>query len=109
MTTVAWEAGKPLSIKETEVTSPKAHEVQIKISATVIYHTDTSILSRADFKGCVPLILGYEGAGIVESVGEGITKLKADDSVIPFYFCLNPKTNLFPEHESRSGVRINAR
>lgn len=51
MAAVAWEPGKPLSIKEIEVTSPEAHEVQIKISATVIYHTDTSTLSRADFKG----------------------------------------------------------
>lgn len=48
------------------------------------------------------MILGHEGDRIVESVGEGVTKLKAGDSVIPLYisqcgeckFCLNPKTNL---------------
>ena len=48
------------------------------------------------------MILGHEGAGIVESVGEGVTKVKAGDTVIPLYipqcgeckFCLNPKTNL---------------
>uniref|UniRef100_A0A2K6RFQ9 Alcohol dehydrogenase class-3 n=1 Tax=Rhinopithecus roxellana TaxID=61622 RepID=A0A2K6RFQ9_RHIRO len=97
---VAWEAGKPLSI---EVTLPKAHEVRIKIVAAVVCHTDTYILSRADPEGCFPVISGHEGAGIVQSVGEGVTKLKAGDTVISLYipqcgeckFCLNPKTNLF--------------
>ncbi|KAK2090717.1 NAD/NADP dependent alcohol dehydrogenase [Saguinus oedipus] len=95
---VAWEAGKPLSIEEIEVAPPKAHE----IIATAVCHTDAYTLSRADPEGCFPVILGHEGAGIVESVGEGVTKLKAGDTVSPLYipqcgeckFCLNPKTNL---------------
>lgn len=90
MAAVAWEAGKPLSIEQIEFGSRS----QIKISATAIYHTDTCTLSRADFEGCVLVILRHEGTGIVESVGEGVTKHKAGDSVIPFYFCLSPKTNL---------------
>uniref|UniRef100_A0A5F4VSZ6 S-(hydroxymethyl)glutathione dehydrogenase n=1 Tax=Callithrix jacchus TaxID=9483 RepID=A0A5F4VSZ6_CALJA len=99
---VAWEAGKPLFIEEIEVAPPKAHEVRIKIIATAVCHTDAYTLSGADPEGCFPVILGHEGAGIVESVGEGVTKLKAGDTVIPLYipqcgeckFCLNPKTNL---------------
>ncbi|CAD7693180.1 unnamed protein product [Nyctereutes procyonoides] len=99
---VAWEAGKPLSIEEVEVAPPKAHEVLIKIMATAVCHTDAYTLSGADPEGSFPVILGHEGAGIVESVGEGVTKLKAGDTVIPLYipqcgeckFCLNPKTNL---------------
>uniref|UniRef100_A0A0G2JWF3 S-(hydroxymethyl)glutathione dehydrogenase n=1 Tax=Rattus norvegicus TaxID=10116 RepID=A0A0G2JWF3_RAT len=99
---VAWEAGKPLSIEEIEVAPPQAHEVRIKIIATAVCHTDAYTLSGADPEGCFPVILGHEGAGIVESVGEGVTKLKAGDTVIPLYipqcgeckFCLNPKTNL---------------
>uniref|UniRef100_A0A8P0P0D8 Alcohol dehydrogenase class-3 n=1 Tax=Canis lupus familiaris TaxID=9615 RepID=A0A8P0P0D8_CANLF len=99
---VAWEAGKPLSIEEVEVAPPKAHEVRIKIMATPVCHTDAYTLSGADPEGSFPVILGHEGAGIVESVGEGVTKLKAGDTVIPLYipqcgeckFCLNPKTNL---------------
>uniref|UniRef100_A0A5F9CY33 Alcohol dehydrogenase class-3 n=1 Tax=Oryctolagus cuniculus TaxID=9986 RepID=A0A5F9CY33_RABIT len=99
---VAWEAGKPLSIEEIEVAPPKAHEVRIKIFATAVCHTDAYTLSGADPEGCFPVILGHEGAGIVESVGEGVTNLKAGDTVIPLYipqcgeckFCLNPKTNL---------------
>uniref|UniRef100_A0A2K6LJY4 Alcohol dehydrogenase-like N-terminal domain-containing protein n=1 Tax=Rhinopithecus bieti TaxID=61621 RepID=A0A2K6LJY4_RHIBE len=84
---VAWETGKPLSIDEIEV-----------IIATVVCHTDTYTLSGADRK----VILGHEGARIVESVGKGVTKLKAGDTVIPLYisqygeckFDLNTKTNL---------------
>ncbi|XP_015425500.1 PREDICTED: alcohol dehydrogenase class-3 isoform X3 [Myotis davidii] len=99
---VAWEAGKPLSIEEVEVAPPKAHEVRIKIIATAVCHTDAYTLSGADPEGSFPVILGHEGAGIVESVGVGVTKLKAGDTVIPLYipqcgeckFCLNPKTNL---------------
>uniref|UniRef100_A0A0B8RRR9 S-(hydroxymethyl)glutathione dehydrogenase n=1 Tax=Philothamnus irregularis TaxID=1899461 RepID=A0A0B8RRR9_9SAUR len=99
---VAWEAGKPLSIEEVEVAPPKAHEVRIKIIATAVCHTDAFTLSGADPEGSFPVILGHEGAGIVESVGEGVTKFKAGDTVIPLYipqcgeckFCLNPKTNL---------------
>ncbi|XP_054346202.1 alcohol dehydrogenase class-3 [Pongo pygmaeus] len=100
---VAWEAGKPLSIEEIEVAPLKAHEVlRIKIIATVVCHTNAYTLSGADPEGCFPVILGHEGAGIVESVGEGVTKLKAGDTIIPLYipecgegkFCLNPKTNL---------------
>ncbi|XP_009947578.1 PREDICTED: alcohol dehydrogenase class-3 [Leptosomus discolor] len=71
---VAWEAGKPLSLEEVEVAPPKAHEVRIKIVATAVCHTDAYTLSGADPEGCFPVILGHEGAGIVESVGEGVTK-----------------------------------
>ncbi|NXA55648.1 ADHX dehydrogenase, partial [Nothocercus julius] len=99
---VAWEAGKPLSIEDVEVAPPKAHEVRIKVVATAVCHTDAYTLSGADPEGCFPVILGHEGAGIVESVGEGVTKVKPGDTVIPLYipqcgeckFCKNPKTNL---------------
>uniref|UniRef100_A0A452U675 Alcohol dehydrogenase-like N-terminal domain-containing protein n=1 Tax=Ursus maritimus TaxID=29073 RepID=A0A452U675_URSMA len=71
---VAWEAGKPFSIEEVEVAPPKAHEVGIKMIATAVCHAYT--LSGADPEGGFPVILGHEGDRIVESVGEGFTKLK---------------------------------
>uniref|UniRef100_UPI00358FA87E alcohol dehydrogenase class-3 isoform X2 n=1 Tax=Myxine glutinosa TaxID=7769 RepID=UPI00358FA87E len=99
---VAWEAKKPLSLEEIEVAPPKAHEVRMKVLATAVCHTDAYTLSGVDPEGSFPVVLGHEGAGIVESVGEGVTKFKPGDSVIPLYipqcgeckFCLNPKTNL---------------
>ncbi|KAM7133984.1 alcohol dehydrogenase class-3-like isoform 1-T1 [Macrochelys suwanniensis] len=73
---VAWEAGKPLCVEEVEVAPPKAHKACIKVVATAVCHPDAYTLSGADPEGCFPVILGHEGAGIVESVGEGVTKFK---------------------------------
>uniref|UniRef100_A0A2K5PD89 Alcohol dehydrogenase-like N-terminal domain-containing protein n=1 Tax=Cebus imitator TaxID=2715852 RepID=A0A2K5PD89_CEBIM len=82
-----WKA----SSEEIEVASPKAHKLQIKIVATAVCHTEAYTLSGADPEGYFPAILGHEGAEIVESAGEGVTKLKAGDTVIPLYIpqCAN--------------------
>ena len=99
---IAWEAGKPLSIEEVQVAPPKAGEVRVKIVATGVCHTDAFTLSGDDPEGVFPSILGHEGGGIVESVGEGVTSVKVGDHVIPLYtaecgkykFCTSGKTNL---------------
>ncbi|MCP4863948.1 MAG: S-(hydroxymethyl)glutathione dehydrogenase/class III alcohol dehydrogenase [Alteromonadaceae bacterium TMED7] len=99
---IAWEAGQPLSIEEVQVAPPKAGEVRIKIVATGVCHTDAFTLSGDDPEGVFPSILGHEGGGIVESVGEGVTSVKVGDHVIPLYtaecgkckFCTSGKTNL---------------
>jgi len=99
---VAWEAGKPLVIEEVDVAGPKAGEVLVQIVATGVCHTDAYTLSGKDPEGLFPSILGHEGAGIVQEVGEGVTSLKPGDHVIPLYtaecrqckFCLSGKTNL---------------
>jgi len=99
---VAWEAGKPLSIETVEVGPPKKGEVRIKILATGVCHTDEYTLSGKDPEGLFPCILGHEGGGIVESVGEGVTSVAPGDHVIPLYipecghckFCTSGKTNL---------------
>ena len=97
-----WEAGKPLVIEEVDVAGPKAGEVLVQIVATGVCHTDAYTLSGKDPEGIFPSILGHEGAGIVQEVGEGVTSLKPGDHVIPLYtaecrqckFCLSGKTNL---------------
>ncbi|MGN6282837.1 S-(hydroxymethyl)glutathione dehydrogenase/class III alcohol dehydrogenase [Frateuria sp.] len=99
---VAWEAGKPLSIEDVEVAGPKAGEVLVRIVATGVCHTDAFTLSGADPEGLFPAILGHEGGGIVEEVGEGVTTLAVGDHVIPLYtpecgtceYCRSGKTNL---------------
>jgi S-(hydroxymethyl)glutathione dehydrogenase/alcohol dehydrogenase len=99
---VAWKEKEPLSIEEVEVAPPKAGEVRIKITATGVCHTDSYTLSGKDSEGKFPVILGHEGGGIVESVGEGVTSVVPGDHVIPLYipeckeckFCLSGKTNL---------------
>lgn len=99
---VCWGPGDPLKIEEVEVAPPKAHEVRIKILYTGICHTDEYTRSGKDSEGAFPVILGHEGGGIVESVGEGVTNVKPGDHVIPLYtaecreckFCKSGKTNL---------------
>lgn len=82
--------------------APKAHEVRIKILNTGVCHTDAYTLSGVDPEGAFPAILGHEGAGVVESVGEGVTNVAVGDHVIALYtaeckeckFCKSGKTNL---------------
>jgi Zn-dependent alcohol dehydrogenase len=45
--------------------------------------TDAYTLSGKDPEGAFPIVLGHEGAGIVESVGEGVTSVKPGDCVVP--------------------------
>lgn len=99
---VALEAGKPLELVEIDVEGPKAGEVLVKMVATSVCHTDAYTLSGTDPEGNFPAVLGHEGAGVVQEVGEGVTSLKPGDHVIPLYtaecgickFCLSGKTNL---------------
>ncbi|KAJ1206354.1 hypothetical protein NDU88_001761 [Pleurodeles waltl] len=80
---VSWEPNKPLSMEEVEVAPPKAKEVRIKIIASGICHSDL-LINEGRFKAVTyPVILGHEGAGIVESVGEGVESVKPGDKVIP--------------------------
>ncbi|MCA0899469.1 S-(hydroxymethyl)glutathione dehydrogenase/class III alcohol dehydrogenase [Microbulbifer agarilyticus] len=108
---VAWKAGEPLSIEEVVVAPPKAGEVRIRLLATGVCHTDAFTLSGADPEGVFPAILGHEGGGIVESVGEGVTSVAVGDHVIPLYtpecgeckFCLSGKTNLCQKIRATQG------
>ncbi|MFC6632997.1 S-(hydroxymethyl)glutathione dehydrogenase/class III alcohol dehydrogenase [Microbulbifer taiwanensis] len=99
---VAWAAGQPLSIEDVDVMPPQKGEVRIRLVATGVCHTDAFTLSGDDPEGVFPAILGHEGGGIVESVGEGVTSVAVGDHVIPLYtpecgeckFCKSGKTNL---------------
>jgi S-(hydroxymethyl)glutathione dehydrogenase/alcohol dehydrogenase len=110
---VAFEAKKPLEMVKVKVAPPQAGEVRIKITHTALCHTDAYTLGGLDPEGKFPAILGHEAAGIVESVGQGVTSVAVGDHVIPCYqaycgdgiaggaataepckFCLHPRTNL---------------
>lgn len=99
---VAWKAGEDLKIENIQVGAPRKGEVRVKLHATGVCHTDAYTMSGQDPEGLFPAILGHEGAGVVESVGEDVTSVKPGDRVIPLYvpecgkckFCLSGKTNL---------------
>lgn len=99
---VAFEPRRPLQVVEIDVEPPRKGEVLVKITHTGICHTDAFTLSGEDPEGLFPVVLGHEGAGIVQAVGDGVTSVKPGDHVIPLYtaecgvclFCKSGKTNL---------------
>ncbi|ALA26275.1 S-(hydroxymethyl)glutathione dehydrogenase [Piscirickettsia salmonis] len=99
---IALQAKAPLIIDEIDVSVPEQGEVLVRLVATGVCHTDAYTLSGMDPEGIFPVVLGHEGAGIVEEVGPGVTSLKPGDHVIPLYipecgeckFCRSGKTNL---------------
>lgn len=99
---IAWGPNQPLSVEEVDVMLPRKGEVLVRIVATGVCHTDAFTLSGEDPEGVFPAILGHEGGGIVEQIGEGVTSVAVGDHVIPLYtaecgeckFCTSGKTNL---------------
>ncbi|XP_007947058.1 alcohol dehydrogenase 6 [Orycteropus afer afer] len=79
---VLWKPDAPFSIEEVEVAPPKAKEVRIKIVATGLCGSEMKMLNNCQR---FPIILGHEAAGIVESVGEGVSTVKKGDKVITLF------------------------
>lgn len=108
---IAWGPKQPLSVEEVDVMLPRKGEVLVKVIATGVCHTDAFTLSGDDPEGIFPAILGHEGGGIVEQVGEGVTSVEVGDHVIPLYtpecgeckFCTSGKTNLCQQIRETQG------
>ena len=82
---VLHELNKPMTIEELELRSPGRREVLVKMVASGVCHTDVSISEGTLFmmqKPPLPIILGHEGAGIVEEIGEDITEVAVGDHVV---------------------------
>ncbi|MDO3721590.1 S-(hydroxymethyl)glutathione dehydrogenase/class III alcohol dehydrogenase [Marinobacter sp. chi1] len=111
---VAFAPNQKLEIVEVDVEPPKKGEVLVRIVATGVCHTDAYTLSGADPEGLFPTILGHEGGGIVEAVGEGVTSVEVGDHVIPLYtaecgqckFCTSGKTNLCSSVRATQGQGV---
>ena len=109
---VAWGQKEPLKVETITVDPPRAGEVRMKVNFTGVCHTDAYTLGGHDPEGLFPVILGHEGCGTVESVGEGVDHVKPGDVVIPLYtaqcrdckFCRNPKTNLCQKVRATQGA-----
>src|SRR6266568_2105726 len=67
------EFGKPLAVQELDLAESRAGEVLVRLEACGVCHTDLYTASGADPSGYAPTVLGHEGAGVVERVGEGVT------------------------------------
>ena len=96
------EFAKPLVVQDVELDGPGPGEVLVRLAACGVCHTDLYTASGADPSGYAPTVLGHEGAGVVEDVGEGVTSLAPGDHVVTLFspqcreciHCLSDKTNL---------------
>jgi S-(hydroxymethyl)glutathione dehydrogenase/alcohol dehydrogenase len=96
------EFGEPLVVQEVELADPRPGEVLVRLVACGVCHTDLYTASGADPSGYAPAVLGHEGAGVVETVGEGVTSVAPGDHVVTLFspqcgeceHCLSPRTNL---------------
>ena len=70
-----------IAIEQVELAPPKAHEVKVKMAAAGVCHSDLSVINGT-IPQPLPIVLGHEGAGVVEAVGEGVTHCKPGDHVV---------------------------
>ena len=77
--------GQPLAVQEVDLAEPRAGEALVRLTACGICHTDLYTASGADPTGYAPCVLGHEGAGVVERVGEGVTLVAPGDHVVTLF------------------------
>ncbi len=78
---VVYQVGKPIEIEELELDKPGEGEVLIRYLYAGLCHSDVHI-AHGDLEARLPMVLGHEGAGIIEEVGPGVTRVKAGDHVV---------------------------
>jgi S-(hydroxymethyl)glutathione dehydrogenase / alcohol dehydrogenase len=94
--------GEPLVVTDVELQEPRAGEVLVRLEACGVCHTDLFTASGADPSGYAPAVLGHEGAGVVEKLGDGVASVKPGDRVVTLFspqcreciHCRDPRTNL---------------
>jgi S-(hydroxymethyl)glutathione dehydrogenase/alcohol dehydrogenase len=96
------EFGQPLVVQELDLAEPRQGEALVRLVACGVCHTDMYTASGVDPSGYAPTVLGHEGAGVVEAVGEGVDALAVGDHVVTLFspqcrecvHCVSPKTNV---------------
>ncbi len=96
------EFAQPLVVQELDLAEPRAGEVLVRVQACGVCHTDMYTASGVDPSGYAPTVLGHEGAGVVEKIGEGVSSLSIGDHVVTLFspqcreciHCLSSRTNL---------------
>ncbi|MEA2484270.1 MAG: S-(hydroxymethyl)glutathione dehydrogenase / alcohol dehydrogenase [Thermoleophilaceae bacterium] len=87
------EPGRRVAVEDVELDPPKAREVQVRVAAAGVCHSDVRLADGELGEGRWPMVLGHEGAGIVEAVGDGVTHVAPGDHVS---FCLIPACRACP-------------
>jgi len=77
---VLGEIGRPVEIRELELIEPRAGEVRVRMLASGVCHSDLHVRD-GEWDRPTPIVMGHEGAGIVEAVGPGVTTPRVGDLV----------------------------
>ncbi|HSD11142.1 MAG TPA: Zn-dependent alcohol dehydrogenase [Candidatus Binatia bacterium] len=78
---VMWGFNEPLKIDSLKLKAPREDEVVVKVAASGVCHSDLSVLKMV-IPIPPPVVLGHEGAGVVEEVGKGVKDLQPGDHVV---------------------------
>ena len=89
---VVHEEAQPFSVEDLELEEPRADEVLVRVVATGICHTDVIVRDQW-YPVPLPAVLGHEGAGVVERVGEGVSKVQPGDHVVLSFASCGECTN----------------
>jgi len=76
------EPGAALTVEEIDLDPPGPREVQVRIEACGLCHSDLHVVETGGWGMRFPILLGHEGAGVVEEVGEGVTGVAPGDRVV---------------------------
>ena len=98
---VLYEKFQPLAIEDLELGEPREREVCVKLTASGVCHSDLHYM-KGDREHPMPVVLGHEGAGIVESVGPGVGYAQPGDHVVLSFvptcgqcsYCVKGRQNL---------------
>jgi len=83
---ILWRQGEPLVVESVDLAPPQAGEALVKVKAAGVCHSDLHP-ARGDWPIETPVVLGHEGAGVVEEIGPGVERLRPGDHII---FCWAP-------------------
>lgn len=78
---VCREFGKPLIIEDVDLAEPSAGEVQVRVDACAICHSDI-IFTDGGWGGTLPVVLGHEASGTVKAIGRGVDSVRPGDYVV---------------------------
>jgi S-(hydroxymethyl)glutathione dehydrogenase/alcohol dehydrogenase len=87
------EPGRPVSVEMVALEPPRTGEVLVRVAAAGVCHSDARLSDGVLGPGRWPIVLGHEGAGVVQSVGEDVTGVRPGDHVV---FCLVPSCGICP-------------
>ena len=79
---VVERAGGPIRVEPITIDDPGPAEVRVRLAASGVCHSDVGAIEPGNLGAPWPMLLGHEGAGVVDAVGEGVTSVRPGDRVV---------------------------